>query len=243
MRRAPGVALGALLLAGCGQMAIDGEVVTVSGEPAVGARVTAMGSNCTTTVGEDGRFALPCMPGTYQLVITQEGFIEVKEDLEALERKRYDVGKKVMIAIPSEKGLFWFKDNQYVPLQPGYLTRTISTVDGSKARAYCLDRSQGQANTLAAGTHAFFDNQTDGWRPFRLDEQGCAYRDRKEGGRWEVLYKEKPPYEERTMEQGKKIALIELAAGDYYIADWDNGFFTTDDADNKRYTGFWLSVP
>lgn len=235
----------AVLTAGCGQMAIDGEVVTVSGDPVTGARVTAIGTTCTTVVGEDGRFALPCPPGSYKLAITSEGYIQIDEEVEANERKRYDLGKLVMVAIPPSDGLFWFKDNAYVPLAPGLLDRTIATVGGgNRTRAYCLDRKISQANEMAAGTHAFFDNHTKGWRPFKLDEEGCAYRDAQDAkARWEVVYKEKPPYEERTLETGRKIAVIELPPGEYFIADWDQGFFTPAEGEGeKRYTGSWIVV-
>lgn len=233
-----------LLATGCGQMAIDGEVVTASGEPATGARVMAIGTTCTTTVGEDGRFALPCQPGTYKLSITREGYVEIEEDVEAPERERYDLGKKVMVAIPDAPGLFRFASDQYVELKPGLLDRTITSQDGTRARSYCLDRDASEANELAAGTHAFFDNQTKGWRPFRLDEQGCAYRDAQDAkARWEVVYKDKPNYEERTLETGRKLVAIELPAGEYFIADWDQGFFTPTKVDGeKRYTGSWLVV-
>ena len=234
--------LASLLLAGCGQMAIDGEVVTVAGEPAVGARVTAMGSSCSTVVGEDGRFALPCQPGNYVVVITHPGFIEIKEEVEAPERERYDLGKQVMVAIPDSKGLFLFQDNQYVSMEPGFLARTIVTGD-VKTRRYCLDVDASTATRLAPGNHAIFDNQTDGWRPFILDAEGCAYRDQRDSkARWEVTYKEKPAYEERTLEAGKKVAVMELPAGDYFIADWDQGFFTTDPNNKKHYTGYWIKV-
>ncbi len=243
-RRPAGAALLlALALTGCGQMAIDGELVDAGGKPLAGARVTAMGSTCATTSGDDGKFSLPCPTGTYDLLITKEGYIEVKEQLDATERERYNIGKKVMIAIPDSKGLFWFQDDVYQPLHPGFLTRDIQRTAEGKTRAYCLDQDASEANSLAAGVHAFFDNETDGWRPFRLDEAGCAYRDAQdERGRWTVSYKEKPDFEERTLEAGKKIAFIELTAGDYFIADWDNGFFTTAEGDKKHYTGFWLTV-
>lgn len=237
--------LAPLLAAGCGQMAIDGEVVTVTGEPAVGARVTAIGSTCAAEVGEDGRFALPCVPGSYKLAITRDGYIQLDQDVEATERKRYDLGKLVMVAIPPANGLFWFKDNAYQAMSPGLLDRSIENADGgTKDRRYCLDRDASQANELAVGTHAFFDNHSPGWRPFRLDEQGCAYRDRQDSrGRWEVVYKEKPPYEERTLEAGRKIAAMELQPGEYFIADWDQGFFTPVETEGgKRYSGAWLVV-
>jgi len=231
-----------LALVGCGQMAIDGEIIDVSGAPLVGAQVNLIGSTCNTQVGEDGHFALPCTPGSYIVVINKPGYIEFKVDLEATEPERYDIGKQTLVAIPESKGLFLFEDNQYKTMEAAYLTRTI-TNGAQKSRRYCLDREGSTATLLPPGQHTLFDNESPGWRPFLLDADGCAYRDqRNDKARWEVVCKEKPAYEERTLEREKKVAVIDLPAGDYFIANWDQGFFTTDPADKHRYLGFWLHV-
>ncbi|NOY25420.1 MAG: carboxypeptidase regulatory-like domain-containing protein [Oligoflexia bacterium] len=229
-------------LTACGQMAIDGEVVDVSGAPMTGARVNVIGTTCTGLVGEDGHFAVPCPPGSYTVLITNSNYIEIQKDLEAPESERYDLGKQVMIAIPSSKGLFLFHDNGYESMNDAFLTRTI--VNGAtKTRRYCLDTKNSTPTNLAPGSHALFDNQTAGWRPFKLDAEGCAYRDERNAqNRWEVTYKDKPKYEERTLERGKKVAKMELPAGDYFIAHWDHGFFTPDPVDKHRYLGYWLHV-
>ena len=83
----------ALSLVGCGKMAVDGEVVDVTGEPVVGATVTLAGSRCQAVTDSTGRFELPCIPGTYDLHVSAEGYIEDKtEAFDANERKRYDIG-------------------------------------------------------------------------------------------------------------------------------------------------------
>lgn len=231
-----------LLLLACGQMAIDGQVVNVTGQPVPGARITAIGANCATTAGEDGRYALPCLPGTYTLVVNMDGYVEQKLEVEATERKRYDQGKTVLVALPTEKGVFLFEENRYRAMEPAWLTRSIDEGE-VKARRYCLDIQGSTATRLAPGSHALMDNESPGWRPFKLDEEGCAYRDQKDGrGQWVVTYKEKPEYQEQTLAAGKKVALLELPPGDYFIAHWDQGFFTTDATEKHRYTGYWLSV-
>jgi len=236
-------ALASILLAGCTQMAIDGKIVDVSGQPLADVRITAIEGNCMTTSGVDGKFALTCPPGDYSLVIDKDGYIELKVEISAPGHERYDLGKKVMVKIPDEHGLFLFQADAYVPLKRAYLTRTIEEADGGTTRRYCLEAQDSEPNELAAGQQELFDNQTPGWRAFTLDEQGCAYRDRKdEHAHWEVLYKEKPESVERQLEPGKKVAVLALPAGNYFIADWDQGFFTTDEQDKKRYTGFWLKV-
>ncbi|MCB9780903.1 MAG: carboxypeptidase regulatory-like domain-containing protein [Alphaproteobacteria bacterium] len=237
----------ALLLGACGRTAVDGEVVDVAGAPLEGAFVAAVGTTCSATVGADGRFSMPCTPGEHTLLITHPGYIERQAEVSAVARERKDLGKTVMIAIPEEQGLFLFEADRYVPMAGAWLDRTI--VEGhstTRTRSYCLDRQRSKPTRLAAGTHALFDNESIGWRPFRLDDDGCAYRDFKdEQHRWEVTYKDKPPMQEQTVAEGKRIVALNLAPGEYFLADWDRGFFTPDDAidaDGKRYSGVWLVV-
>lgn len=229
-------------LSSCAQMAIDGQILTVSGEPAAQARVSLIGSPCTTTTEADGRFSLSCHPGSYSMVITKEGFVELKDQVEATEQKRYDLGEMLMIAIPGSAGLFLLQDHQYLALERSYLKRTI--VDGAtRTRSWCLDRASSKAATVSAGVHAFFDNKAPEWRPFRLDAEGCAYRDRRDSSAiWEVTYRERPETKEELLQVGRKIMRMELSEGDYFLADWDQGFFTPDANDKKRYTGTWLQV-
>lgn len=231
-----------LVLIGCSKMAIDGEVVDATGQPIEGANVTAIGTTCTTKSGADGSFVLECLPGQYQISVAQEGYIAVELDFDAGERKRYDAGKQVLVQIPDSEGLFLFADNVYHPMKEGRLIRQLDNKDGKKYRAFCLDRSASEPNKMVKGVWPFFDHEHMGWRPFRLDAEGCAYRDVKnEKHQWSVEYREKPPYETHQLELGKTIARMELAPGEYFIADW-KGFFVTAEGEKHTYSGHWLSV-
>jgi hypothetical protein len=239
----PGPAAFALGALGCGRMALDGQVVDARGNPAAGARVTVVGTSCSGDVGEDGRFAVACEPGEHVVVITREGYTTVELKVEAGERKRYDLGKQVLVQIPTEKGLFVFSGAEYAPLKPGRLRRSM--VDGPEGmtRAYCLDREQSEANTVAAGALTLFDNEAVGWRAFKLDAEGCAYRDQRQPtNQWKVLYKEKPASEEVEVGRGKRIARLQVEPGDYFLADWDKGFFTQAAAGEFSYVGSWVQV-
>ena len=101
-------------------------------------------------------------------------------------------------------------------------------------------------NLFAAGTHAFFDNESIGWRPFRLDQDGCAYRmSPSSDTRWGVDYAEKASFETRQVAEGKEIVLMTLEPGRYFIADWDQGFFTKVKAEGGEtlgYSGFYVEV-
>lgn len=230
----------AAALAGCGKMAIEGELVDVTGAPLAGAVVTAIGTPCQTTTDEAGHFDLTCPPGTYEITMGQTGYISHEVSVEATERKRYDLEKTVLIKIPEGEGLFLLTDGVYSSMKPGFLTRRESR--GGDVRTYCVDPSRGEANALPARIQSLFDKGHEGWRPFKLNGDGCAYQMSKQAsGRWEVDFAEKPAYEERAVGKGMNIALIELLPGDYFIADW-KGFFVEVPGEKQAYTGFWLHV-
>lgn len=236
--------MGTLLASGCGKMAIDGEVVDAKGAPLADVSVTAVGSPCYTRSDAAGKFALECQPGTHTVVISAEGFTSEEFTQDASERKRYDSGRHLLIQVPEKHGLHLFADNEYTEMRPGRLARSLATEGKLTHRAVCLDADKSEANTLAAGTHALFDFEHPGWRPFKLDADGCAYRDTKnERHQWSVTYREKAPYEVKTINEGKQIALMQLTAGDYFIADWKGFFVGADQKEQKySYTGYWLKV-
>jgi hypothetical protein len=230
------------LLAGCSKMAVDGEVVDASGQPIAGARISSIGTQCFAKTSAEGIFALPCTPGEHTLVIMAPGYTSEEVRLSAPDRERYDLGKTVLVLIPKGKGLFKFEDHAYVALTPGRLTRTLDREGGEVHRSFCLDRTKSTANSFAPGVHPFFDHEHLGWRPFKLDEDGCAYRDTKDSRhKWTVHQREKAPFEVKKINRGKRVALIKLARGQYFIADW-KGFFTPAEGDKGSYTGAWITV-
>lgn len=252
----------ALLLSGCGVGAIDGTVVDADGKPIEGATVSAMPATQATTDADGnvtvdgtgricqgrtdatGTFSLECLPNTYDVVVSAEGYTSEELRVEAPERKRYDVGKQLLVKIPEDKGLFLKQGTAYTAMAPGHLRRTTDKDGKLLHRRFCLDEAAGGPTEVAAGVHAMFDHEHPGWRPFRLDAEGCAYRDTKnEQHQWTVEYREKAAYETRELNRGKTVALIELPAGDYFIADW-KGFFqkSPDKSAADAYTGFWLKV-
>jgi hypothetical protein len=227
---------------GCSPMAIEGEVVDVTGAPIEDALITAMETPCNALTDAEGQFNLVCQPGTYKLVVSVQGYLTKTEIYEATERKRYKAGKFVLVKIPNGKGLFMFSGNEYIPMKPGRLERKLEADGVKRKRAYCIERAGSEPNVIKAGAVPFFDNETAGWRPFRLDDEGCAYRDsRNASGKWEVVYREKPPYEEKRLSERKKIARIQFTPGEYFIADW-KGFFVVDPKQKHRYTGHWIKT-
>lgn len=242
--RLPSAVAALTLLVGCGKMAIDGEVVDAQGQPIEGANVAAAGTPCFARTNTEGRFSLECQPNTHKVVISAEGYTSEEFTKDATERKRYDSGRHLLVKIPESRGLHLFADNIYQQMKPGRLARKLDEDGKLTHRSVCLDPEKSQPNELSAGTHALFDYEHPGWRPFKLDDEGCAYRDTKNARhQWSVTYREKAPYEVKRINEGKSIALMQLAPGDYFIADWKGFFVGADEKEEKfSYTGHWLKV-
>ncbi|MCP4806411.1 MAG: carboxypeptidase regulatory-like domain-containing protein [Proteobacteria bacterium] len=236
-------------LVGCSNMAIEGTVVDVTGAPVVGANISAVGDpTCSTKTDEAGAWELVCNPATYDLVIGAAGYLsESVEQYDANERQRYSVGKKVLIKIPTEKGLLKFDGQSYTSMEPGHIIKVAGGKGTSAFKHYCLDEKADIAvNAFTPGNHALFDNQSDGWKPFKLDEEGCAYRmSPTTDTRWGIDYAEKAAFETTQVANDQEIVFLTLESGRYFIADWDQGFFNKvkgEDGETMGYAGFYIEV-
>lgn len=232
----------ALLAAGCSGTSFVGTVTDVSEQPLEGATITVVGTQCQTTVDGDGSFDLPCKPGEHRVAIAQRGFISKEIEVSAQEATEYDLGKHILIRIPEGEGLFVFQGSKYAPMAPSQLQRKL---DKGQSKAFCLHRESATPNKQNAGRIPLFDKGYDDWRAWKLDEQGCAYRSEREGHKWQETYAERVSTTERKLEQDKSVVLLEAPAGEYFIADWRNGWFVEDeDPDlppgDKRYSGFYI---
>ena len=232
-------------LTACGKMAIDGEVVDAAGNPVVGARVGAVGSLCEAQTDDAGKFAFECTPGPYDLSITMPGYVgEAVPTVQATERKRYDVGRRLLVKVPEQEGLLVFDGQDYRALTPGRLERRAGGVGAKAFKHYCLSDKESPANPFGAGPQPFFDNRTDGkWRVYRLDEDGCAYRmSPKSDTQWGIDYAERLTPTTKTVEQGRDIVVMDLQPGRYFVADWEAGFFVKLPGAGEGYSGYLLEV-
>ena len=160
-----------LNLLACARMAIDGQVVDVTGAPIEGAMVTAVGTACMTQTDAEGMFALTCNPDTYTLTVGYTGYLsEEWVDYDAGEHQRYELGKIVLVKIPSEKGLLRFDSNNYVPLERGHIDIQKGGTGLKAYKHYCIEGDDIPVNTLPAGVVPFFDNDHVGWKAWRLDD-------------------------------------------------------------------------
>jgi len=236
-------------LTGCGKMAVDGEVVDVTGAPIAGATVTLVGGQCQSVTDENGKFRVPCLPGKYMVHINADGFLEIKvEDFDGSERKSYDLGKQMMVTLPKQEGLLLLDEDHYKAMPKTLLERTKGGAGLEQWKHYCLPSDREvpaeQIVRLPAGNHAFFDNRTSGWRPWLLDEDGCAYKMApKSKNAWEMTYGEKANFIKEQIEEGMSLVLMELPAGQYFVADWDGGFFTRGTiGEEKGFLGHYIVV-
>lgn len=232
-----------LNLFACTRMAIDGQVVDVTGTPIEGAMVTAVGQPCMTSTDAEGMFALTCSPGVYTLTVGYSGYMsEEWPDYDASEHKRFELGKIVLVKIPIEKGLLRFSANEYLPMETGHIDIQKGGVGLKAFKHYCIEGDDVPVNLVPAGTVPFFDHDHVGWKAWRLDEEGCAYRMAPANKtRWEKTYGTTADVTKRKVEETKHIVLMTLEPGEYFIADWDQGFFTPNrDKEIGGYTGIYV---
>jgi hypothetical protein len=230
------------VLAGCSTMTVEGLVVDGSGEALSKATVKANGTDCSAVTSDQGVFSLACEPGSLTLTIAHSTYFTHTAEMSAMERRSYSLPKTTLIKKPKEDGLYVFKNDAYIGLDSGRLKRSMTTSGPAKARTYCLDRETSAPNSIPAGTTRFVDHNADSWRLFRLDAQGCAYRDaRDENGRWNVEYRDRPQLEREDIDDGMAILKGSLPKGEYFVADW-GGFFVADPSEAGSYSGRWLRV-
>ncbi|MED5373693.1 MAG: carboxypeptidase-like regulatory domain-containing protein [Myxococcota bacterium] len=232
-----------LLLLACSGTRFEGSVVDVNGAPVAGAMVTVVGQPCQTVVQEDGTFSLPCASGVHDLSVGRSGYLSQSwEQLEATERKAYDLGQTTLVKVPEQEGLLVFQAGSYQPMERGFLVKDSGGRGVKQFRHYCLPEGATErmpVNRFPAGEVAFFDNHSEGWRPWKLDREGCAYRmSPTSETRWGVDYSEKADWTETRLAEGQKLVVMTLEPGAYFIADWGNGFFVKGASDDPKIPGY-----
>ena len=91
-----------------------------------------------------------------------------------------------LIRTPKDSGLYVLKGADVLPLPTARLKRETKTIEGTKRRRYCITGPRGKALPVPAGDTQFLDVNAAPWRLFKLDVDGCAYKDAKDTkGRWQ----------------------------------------------------------
>lgn len=246
MRTLPLLALASY---GCSMATIEGQVVDPWGSPVPGVRVSARGpeaAHCSGMSAEDGRFAIDCAPnGEFKLDLHAEGWSKAKGERALLESNRYDLGTFVLVRLPPGPGLWLDVGGEYVAPARHVLDRGMEEHKNEVKRAFCLRPDQAPPMELPGGDLRLVDMGHPGWRVYKLDPEGCAYRDeRNERLQWRETWREKPDLKVDTLQDGQRVAQGQLAPGDWFIADWRDFFVAIDESTGRHtYGGTYLRVP
>jgi Carboxypeptidase regulatory-like domain len=233
----------AAALGSCRDMAFEGRVVDAADQGVPGALVALGPEKCQALTDAFGAFSIRCLPGTYSVTIAKDGYLGDALELQAPEKKVYDAGKRRLVQVPEEKGFLAFDKNTYRGMKPGRLERRTGGSTLETWRAYCLAPKLSEVNKLAPGSYPFLDHASPGWRAFRLDDEGCAYRmSPTSQGQWGVDYAVAPKYEVKKANPDTAVVTLHLEAGSYFVADWASGFFTPAADDPVHYSGYWIDV-
>ena len=89
---------------------------------------------------------------------------------------------------------------------------------------------------------AVLEQGTVGWRMFRMDNDGCAYRDAKtREGHWVVEHQQQPEVDSAALNKSATMHQLSLDPGHYFVAHWA-GFFAPTEGNPEAYTGHWIHL-
>lgn len=226
----------------CASPRVEGYVVDHSGQGIVGVSVAAKAGASVVKTDEAGRYALPLSPGQQTLSFTHPDFFQWSTTVNVAPDAATVLPHRTLIRTPDGTGLYVLSGAEVLPLSPARLKRQTRTVEGSKLRSYCISGPQEASTTIPKGETHFVDMNSSSWRLFKLDSDGCAYRDAKDAdGRWVVQYRDKPDVQPNRSPDEAAFSAARLDAGTYFVADW-GGFFVSDPDDPEHYTGRLLRI-
>lgn len=233
-----------LATTGCRGMSITGTVTDPAGNPVPDARIAVVGQLCFAHSDAEGIFELKCDPGEYEVAIAKAGYISNELDIDASERRNYDVGIRTLIAIPHGQGVFLFDGADYIDMEPGYVHRTTSR-DGAR-RAYCM-LEDAPANKVPSGRVSFFDKEADDWLLFRLDDDRCARILEPGPNGWKIAWNDTPDPVVLDVGLEQSVHLFDLEPGEHFLAWWHRGSFAQDkkaseQRNDRLYLGYRITV-
>lgn len=194
------------------------------------------------TTDDAGRYMMELSPGPQKLTFAHPDFFNQTEAIQVAPDEPTVLPRRSLIKTPDGSGLYVLNGAEILPLPSARLKRQTRTVKGSTLRSYCISGPKGSATQIPAGETQFVDMTSSPWRLFKLDSDGCAYRDAKDSdGRWVVQYRDKPAVKPSRTQGEASFAAVTLAEGTYFVADW-GGFFVSDPDDPVQYTGRLLRI-
>lgn len=234
------------LLIGCGGTSFEGTVVDHTGKPMEGALVTVVGNLCQSQTDAAGAFAIGCnsAKGSVTLSAGQTGFVSAETTVQVGDKTAYPVGSLELIGIPEGEGLFWREGADDKRLESGHIVKDVVQQPEAIA-SYCLVEGA-PVNALASTELVLFDKGHEGWRLWRVDDEGCVYKKRRvDRGQWERISGDKLQPAQRDLGGHQELATLTLESGRYWIGEWGNGFFAPDRSIDGpvHYKGYLLEVP
>lgn len=233
--------LSILASTGCRSPELTGAVTDVSGNPISGAMITIIGTTCQQTTDALGSFSLPCRSGDWRVAVTSTGYISKELEFLAAESKAIDAGNLVLIKIPKGEGLFLFDGNGYESLTTSSLKRQMNPT--AKTKSFCINAEHSTPYTRSAGSLPLYDKKHGDWRLWRLNDKGCAYTQHLKSGA--KLGGERVDCKKKSIDFENAIYICDLIAGDYFIANWRNGFFVesaSSSKTNRLFSGYHLII-
>ncbi len=226
----------------CASPRIEGQIVDNAGQGIVGVTISAGKASEPVRTDDAGQYVMKLSPGQQVLTFTHPGYFTQSETVQVAPDAATALPRRALIKTPDGAGLYVLNGAEVLQLPEARLKRKTRQVQGSKLRSYCISGPKGAATSIPAGKTQFVDMTASSWRLFKLDSDGCAYRDaRDEDGRWVVQYREKPTVKASPSQGDAAFAAANLAEGTYFVADW-GGFFVSDPEEPDHYTGRLLRI-
>ncbi len=226
----------------CASPRIEGQVVDNAGQGIQGVTVSAEDIAQSVLTDANGRYVMELPPGQQNLTFSHPAYFSQAEALHVAPDEATALPRRTLIKTPDGGGLHVLSGAEVLPLPAARLKRETRTADGSKLRSYCVAGPKSSTASIPAGQAQFVDMSSSSWRLFKLDSDGCAYRDQKDSnGRWVVRYRNKPTVKPIPSQAKAAFAAATLEEGTYFVADW-GGFFVPDPEEPDHYTGRLLRI-
>lgn len=229
---------------GCSTTTLSGVVIDANNQPVNGVVVRTDDSpDCATETKGTGVFQLECPPGDWSLRFEHSAYLSAVRSAQVASGDDATLTPTILRAIPQKTGLHVLVDNRFELLPATTLTRTTRTEGAAKERAFCIDSDALEPTPAArSGLITMIATDPSSWRAFRMDENGCAYRDAKTAdGHWVIEHQDRPDLRTNREQRGVWLTTWDATSGDYFLADWA-GFFVPLKTDPERYSGRWLRV-
>ena len=232
------------LFLGCTSTTVTGEVTNAQSGPVGAVDIIAnIGDDCRTQTDSSGSFQLECAPGDWELTASHPGFLHERRRITVASGTHERIEPIQLLRIPTRDGLHVLRDGAFVPLEKATLRRSTAVAGNAKTRDFCITPDQSPTATLtASGDVTMLSNGPIDWRPFRMDADGCAYRDEKTAeGQWVINHQDRPAVRGVPEHTNAIVSRWPAKTGDYFIAEW-SGFFVPTAPKSQTYSGWWLRI-